>query len=268
MWLTGGVRSGTCADCNESGTHKSCLDRCGRLLRCGHACEAECSSACPPCPQKCLNGCLHGPCPSKCADTCEPCQKPCTWRCRHFQCDLLCHQLCTRPRCNRRCNRQLQNCKHRCAGLCGEPCPDKCRICDGDTMDTLLKVAFKDLDKQDRLIMLIDCKHVFAVSGLDSWMDLGRNHDHDAEVTAEASASTLRLKLKEWYAYLLPTCPDRMLAIDSIPCSTSKQLTGSQVLLLNAWTQSHMQDTRKASSPVFQCCQTLASADRGTEEAS
>lgn len=62
------------------------------------------------------------------------------------------------------CNRKFK-CGHRCNGLCGEYCPP-CIECYYDEMKDGLEIM-GELDYEDLIYILPECKHVFPVSFLD-----------------------------------------------------------------------------------------------------
>ncbi|XP_038652754.1 NFX1-type zinc finger-containing protein 1-like [Scyliorhinus canicula] len=156
-----------CCDCVGGRFHLPCSSLCGRTLICSHTCSECCSTECPPCARACDNHCPHGKCPKQCGEACVPCMKPCEWTCPHFQCTKWCHELCNRKRCNQPCNQMLV-CGHPCIGLCGEPCPSKCRVCHEDEVTEIF--FGREDEPSTRFIQLEDCRHIFAVSGLDGWM--------------------------------------------------------------------------------------------------
>ena len=166
--------SGKCGECRMGRVHKRCKSQCGRVLVCSHACNAHCSNSCPPCSVKCENRCVHSHCDKKCGEPCVSCKKKCSWRCRHHKCTKLCGELCDRPRCDKPCNKILRcgrkqdpHRPHRCRGLCGEPCI--CAVCEkNDNRDPITEIMFGMEEDEDALfIQLPDCKHIFAVKGLD-----------------------------------------------------------------------------------------------------
>ena len=160
--------SGTCGECRLGRIHKRCRSRCARLLVCSHECRASCITACPPCSRKCENRCVHSECKNTCGELCVMCCEACTWECRHYTCTKLCGESCNRPRCNAPCNR-IMLCgrrRHVCRGLCGEPCI--CGVCDKNDGSPITEIFFGEEDEDDTLfVQLPDCKHIFAVTGLD-----------------------------------------------------------------------------------------------------
>ena len=160
--------SGTCGECRMGRIHKRCRSKCGRLLVCSHECTDSCITACSPCSRKCENRCQHSDCKKTCGEPCVPCYERCTWECRHYKCTRLCGELCDRPRCNEPCNR-IMVCgkrRHICRGLCGELCI--CAFCDKNGGCPITEIFFGEEDEDDTLFLqLADCKHIFAVAGLD-----------------------------------------------------------------------------------------------------
>ena len=160
--------SGTCGECRMGRIHKRCRSKCGRLLVCSHECTDSCIKACSPCSRKCENRCHHSDCNKTCGEPCVPCSEMCTWECRHYKCSKLCGELCDRPRCNEPCNR-IMVCggrRHFCRGLCGELCI--CALCDKNDGCPITEIFFGEEDEDDTLfVQLTDCKHIFAVAGLD-----------------------------------------------------------------------------------------------------
>eukprot|EP00118_Oscarella_pearsei_P004516 m.19536 g.19536 ORF g.19536 m.19536 type:complete len:778 (+) comp27849_c0_seq1:4110-6443(+) len=173
----GHICAGTCGGCHQGKLHKLCQFQCGRTLVCSHQCRYPCSKNCPPCDLHCENQCPHSDCRKECGELCTPCAEPCGWRCRHYSCSKLCGEMCDRPRCDHRCFRTL-SCDHLCIGLCGEKCPDKCRVCDKETVEEIF-FGTED-DPTARFIQLEDCGHVLEVSGLDHWMDREQTDDNGA----------------------------------------------------------------------------------------
>ena len=160
--------SGTCGECRMGRIHKRCRSKCGRLLVFSHECTDSCIAACSPCSRKCENRCQHSDCKKTCGEPCVPCYERCTWECRHYKCTRLCGELCDRPRCNEPCNR-IMVCgkrRHICRGLCGELCI--CAFCDKNDGCPITEIFFGEEDEDDTLFLqLADCKHIFAVAGLD-----------------------------------------------------------------------------------------------------
>ena len=160
--------SGTCGECRMGRIHKRCRSKCGRLLVCSHECQDSCIKACPPCSRNCENRCNHSHCKNTCGEPCVPCCEMCGWECRHYKCSNLCGELCDRPRCNEPCNR-IMVCgrrRHFCRGLCGELCV--CALCDKNDGRPITEIFFGEEDEDHTLfVQLTDCKHIFAVAGLD-----------------------------------------------------------------------------------------------------
>ena len=160
--------SGTCHDCFQGRVHKRCQQKCERTLVCSHICKENCSKECPPCIQPCIIACLHSKCPGLCGEICPPCFEDCKWQCKHKKCKKYCYEICDREPCNKPCKRNLKKCGHPCVGLCGEKCPRLCRICNKEELE---EIFFGSEDEEDaRFLELLDCKHVFEVSGLDKYM--------------------------------------------------------------------------------------------------
>ena len=171
--------TGTCGTCYQGRLHKRCSDKCERPLLCGHLCSEKCAQNCPPCPKECIFTCAHGRCGNKCSTLCKPCPEKCEWKCEHHECTKNCGEICNRPRCNEPCRRIILKCLHRCPGLCGEQCPvDRegnriCRICDEEKWSELCQEIFGTEEEPGaRFIQLVDCGHIFEVTGLDRWMDM------------------------------------------------------------------------------------------------
>jgi len=180
------ICKGTCGSCKQGTSHIPCKERCSRDLPCGHQCMAGCSEICPPCKYPCEKRCLHSRCVLICGSLCRPCMEKCEWKCEHHTCDLLCHETCSRPRCEELC-REILRCGHPCIGLCGEPCPRVCRICHPEYLDVITQMTLEENDPYDRFVELVDCGHVFEVSGLDTWMDMD-------DAVAEPRAAAIKLK--------------------------------------------------------------------------
>ena len=161
--------SGTCKDCQQSGTHELCQRPCGRFLVCSHRCKGICSEPCPPCDRKCGRRCPHYKCTERCSQLCEPCNKPCTWTCPHHQCDNLCGEECNRPPCNVPCPKKLA-CRHPCIGLCGENCPTVCSICHAKKLSSVLRDGRGKKTEATRCLQLLDCSHIVTVAEMDVWV--------------------------------------------------------------------------------------------------
>lgn len=78
-------------------------------------------------------------------------------------------------------------CGHPCIGLCGEPCPKICRTCNPQYLDVITQMTLEECDDSDRFVELVDCGHVFEVSGLDTWMNMN-------DAVAEPGAAAIKLK--------------------------------------------------------------------------
>ena len=161
--------TGTCDDCQESGSHELCEHPCGRLLVCSHRCKATCNEPCPPCDRKCNRRCPHGQCKKRCGQPCEPCRRPCTWSCPHYQCKNLCGEECDRPRCDAPCPKKLP-CHHPCIGLCGENCPTVCAICHPKKLSSMLADRRGNKTEPTGCLQLFDCGHIIRVEEMDRWM--------------------------------------------------------------------------------------------------
>ena len=161
--------SGSCDECQQSGSHELCEHPCGRLLVCSHRCKAICNEPCPPCDRKCNRRCPHGQCKKRCAQPCEPCRRPCTWNCPHYQCKNLCGEECDRPRCDAACPKKLP-CRHPCIGLCGENCPTVCAICHRKKLSSMLADGGGNKTEPTRCLQLFDCGHIIKVEEMDKWM--------------------------------------------------------------------------------------------------
>ncbi|KAG2458417.1 ZNFX1 protein, partial [Polypterus senegalus] len=159
--------TGNCSKCSKGTSHPPCSIQCEKLLLCSHPCEKQCGEDCIPCLKLCENKCFHGKCIKKCCQACIPCTKPCGWQCSHHKCTNLCYEPCDREPCQYPCRRKLK-CKHACIGMCGEPCPRKCRICNAEEVQELF--FGREADPDARFIQLMNCNHIFEVTGFDSWM--------------------------------------------------------------------------------------------------
>ena len=168
----GDLCPGSCGECIQGKKHVSCKRRCDNPLTCGHPCKETCHKPriCPPCREGCINKCPHTQCGFPCGEKCVPCVERCIWVCKHFRCKRACNEPCDRERCNYDCEKLLP-CYHPCMGLCGEPCPMVCKIC--SPQDDNFEVFFGTEDEDDaRFVTLVDCGHIFEVTGLDQWMDV------------------------------------------------------------------------------------------------
>jgi len=169
-----------CQEC-KGGKHLDCKAKCTRELQCGHKCQSLCSEPCwlKPCAYKCAHVCSHySSCREKCGDLCVQCLEPCQWRCKHHQCTKLCHEMCDRSVCNKRCKEKLK-CGHKCRGVCGERCPPcpECEISE-DTIDIFSQILIHELDKNDLIYQLQDCKCIFTLDGLDHYMFISITDEH------------------------------------------------------------------------------------------
>jgi hypothetical protein len=70
----------------------------------------------------------------------------------------------------------------------GSPAPRVCRICNPKYLDVITQMTLDECDPSARFVELVDCGHVFEVSGLDTWMDMD-------DAGAEPGAA---VKLKQW----------------------------------------------------------------------
>ncbi|XP_020600662.1 NFX1-type zinc finger-containing protein 1-like isoform X1 [Orbicella faveolata] len=167
--------SGHCGECRMGRIHKGCTKKCKRVLFCSHGCKERCSMPCPPCSKACENRCTHSNCDQTCGEPCIPCRYPCPWECQHHKCYKQCHEICDRPRCDEPCVKILE-CYHVCRGLmCEAECI--CAICtkqyNGDPITEIFLGG--EADEDARFIRLPDCKHIFAVSDLDRYMDMSKD---------------------------------------------------------------------------------------------
>ncbi|KAK2554522.1 NFX1-type zinc finger-containing protein 1 [Acropora cervicornis] len=166
--------SGKCGECRMGRVHKRCRSKCERLLVCSHTCKVPCPMSCPPCSSPCENRCSHAKCEHECGEACVPCSHKCEWKCAHYKCNKQCGELCNRPRCDEPCSKILRcgsrRDPHPCRGLCGEDCI--CAECEKNGEDAITEIFLGGEDEEDALfIQLPDCKHIFAVSDLDRYMD-------------------------------------------------------------------------------------------------
>jgi len=183
--------SGTCGECRMGRIHKRCRSKCGRLLVCSHECTDSCIKACSPCSRKCENRCHHSDCKKTCGEPCVPCRETCMWECRHYKCSRLCGELCDRPRCNEPCNQTLVcgRGRHICRGLCGELCI--CALCEKNDDYPITEIFFGEEDEDDTLfVQLPDCKHIFAVAGLDRYMDMSEDENQVIQLKSCPRCST------------------------------------------------------------------------------
>ncbi|XP_065226654.1 NFX1-type zinc finger-containing protein 1-like [Planococcus citri] len=165
----GDLCTGTCGSCWQGRLHKTCENKCGNVLVCGHSCSFPCRNVCPPCTKNCQYRCKHSKCPKKCGVPCVHCKEKCEWRCAHKRCSKKCGDVCDRDPCYEPCAKKLK-CDHDCIGFCGEPCPDKCRICDQDEVTTIL---FGNEDEEDaRFVLLVDCGHYIESEAMDRYIAL------------------------------------------------------------------------------------------------
>jgi len=161
-----------------------CLSACARAMPfCEHLCEGVCHEAteCPPCNKICTSYCPHTKCGRTCSEPCPSCALPCVWTCPHGSgnCDLYCGTPCVRLPCDRQCD-QVLSCGHRCPSLCGEICPAPaiaCRHCASPEqqqmqVDMILFTSLKDHDPSEDPLIVLPCKHVFAMSTLDGIVEL------------------------------------------------------------------------------------------------
>ncbi|XP_015210459.1 NFX1-type zinc finger-containing protein 1-like isoform X2 [Lepisosteus oculatus] len=159
--------SGNCTECSRGTSHIPCHLRCGERLICSHRCPGKCLTECVPCAESCETRCYHGSCNKICSAPCWPCRKKCGWGCKHCRCTRLCFEPCNRQPCLKHCSKKLR-CGHRCIGMCGEPCPEKCRVCNPEEVQ---EVFFgKEAEPSARFVQLMDCRHMFEVTGFDAWM--------------------------------------------------------------------------------------------------
>jgi hypothetical protein len=92
--------------------------------------------------------------------------------------------------CDERCVKLL-SCGHRCPSVCGEVCPSASYCVEkncGQAQKGSERVSFVDLDLtlaenpcDTNPVIVLKCGHVFAVSELDSWLDLDSVYLRDAD---------------------------------------------------------------------------------------
>ncbi|XP_048760859.2 NFX1-type zinc finger-containing protein 1-like isoform X3 [Ostrea edulis] len=166
---------GNCNSCSNGRLHIPCKNSCSRVLICGHVCDYShiCQDVCPPCKKDCERKNLHNKeIPGSCDERCKSDKKQ-----RNWQSNLRCKDgvLCPEqdledgelvPH-NRRC-RKILKCRHRCTGLREEKCPELCKRCD---RAALREIFFGTEEDEDALfIQLIDCRHIFEVESMDTYM--------------------------------------------------------------------------------------------------
>lgn len=105
-------------------------------------------------------------------------------------------------------------------GLCGEQCPRLCGICDADEVEDALLLLPTE-EETNRLVELIDCRHVFEVNGLMKWLETDTQSFGDADAT-----TTQRTQIQ------MKVCPQ---------CKTVIRKT----VALNTITQSGLQDLER-----------------------
>ncbi|KAL9958948.1 hypothetical protein ACROYT_G036026 [Oculina patagonica] len=168
--------SGRCGTCRMGRIHQGCAEECKRVLICSHSCQERCNMPCPPCSKDCEDRCVHSRCDKTCGEVCVPCRHQCSWECQHHKCYKKCHELCDRPRCNVPCDKILP-CYHVCRGLkCENECI--CPVCTKKYNGDPITVIFLGGEEEEdaRFIRLPDCKHIFAVSDLDRYMDMSQDN--------------------------------------------------------------------------------------------
>ena len=101
---------------------------------------------------------------------CIDCREVCNLGCEHSRCSKLCCEPCDFTPCSQPCPLPLPRCGHPCLGLCGEVCPRICRICRPRFKESISMMRLHEFEPEDRFVQLVDCGHVFEVSGLDQWM--------------------------------------------------------------------------------------------------
>ncbi|CAG8553663.1 12049_t:CDS:10 [Funneliformis mosseae] len=162
--------------------HLKCIQRCGRILYCGHACAASChKGACPPCKENCSVECHHSKCTMKCSEPCITCAEQCNWICEHQGgCALSCSAPCSRLPCDLQCQKLL-SCGHRCVSVCGEECPPQkyCVLCASDeiksqVVDIYLQESFEEVDWKVHRLIVLECGHCFTMESMDSLMELDK----------------------------------------------------------------------------------------------
>ena len=158
---------GTCSTCSKTGIHAPCFEQCTRQLVCGHPCSGICGEFCPPCKQKCPLRCPHGPCKGRCGEECKPCKEKCVWNCIHKKCTKKCGSKCNRSLCEEQCSKTLQ-CGHKCGGYCGElcfcltcsktsPAPHQVRL----TCGCIVTIEQVKTHNSDNLIRMFECPVCF-----------------------------------------------------------------------------------------------------------
>ncbi|KAK5640473.1 hypothetical protein RI129_011284 [Pyrocoelia pectoralis] len=166
----GHICSGTCGSCAQRRIHRTCAQKCGRTLICGHECPFPCREACLPCSRECSYKCSHSSCGKQCGEPCTKCVEECQRGCEHSKCEKRCGDICSIPPCTMPCKKSLV-CGHLCVGFCGDPCPPLCRICNNDE---LTEMFFGTEDEEDvRFVVLDECNHIVESSGMEQWMAVG-----------------------------------------------------------------------------------------------
>ena len=117
-------------ECSTDVKRVLCIERCEKILSCGHGCQGYCTRPCTTeCPVPCgaTLDCGH----QQCSGTCGECRmgrvhKRCQSECdRVLVCSHLCKEVCTIP-----CPPCSRNCENRCVhGKCEKKCDEPCAPC-------------------------------------------------------------------------------------------------------------------------------------------
>lgn len=183
---------GECHGCTSRKVHPMCSSSCGKELDCGHSCASSCHiGKCPPCQQRCQETCPHGRCERLCGQACDPCAKVCTWTCvHHGACTTMCCLPCNRIPCSEPCIKTL-SCGHLCPSLCGEACLSRCVQCHTGKMPA-------------KIMMGLQCGHTFGLEHLDNLFGLAKIYNIDST----GRISNVRLTSIQQLPVIDLSCPE------------------------------------------------------------
>ncbi|KAI0836843.1 P-loop containing nucleoside triphosphate hydrolase protein [Hypoxylon sp. FL0890] len=148
--------------------HGACTLTCGRkYATCKHACVEKCHPGkdCPPCGMPCEEQCRHSKCSKACSEPCTPCMAKCSSTCQHSQCTMPCAAPCNWIPCSKRCG-QVLSCGHQCPSVCGEACPDATAV------DMLRLREYREINLDVDPCIFPVCGHIMTMSSMDGQLGM------------------------------------------------------------------------------------------------
>ena len=96
---------------------------------------------------------------------------------------MPCGAPCDRLPCDKRCDLAL-DCGHQCPSICGEKCPPSefCQVCGekDPTIDFVEFKSYKALDIDQDPVIVLPCRHFYAISFLDEAMEMDKAFVRDS----------------------------------------------------------------------------------------